>query len=147
MSIRRGFTLIELMIAVSIMAVLVSVGILSYTGLQQRGRDAARINDLNQVKIALTSYYNNQTPTSYVSSGTKVTVDDSTDALTAALKPNYIRDVPLDPLNSGSNVYKYQSFNSAKNFTLFATLENKNNKKGWGGGSSWTTDGYQVSDD
>lgn len=135
------------MIAVSIMAVLVSVGILSYTGLQQRGRDAARINDLNQVKIALTSYYNNQTPTSYVSSGTKVTVDDSTDALTAALKPNYIRDVPLDPLNSGSNVYKYQSFNSAKNFTLFATLENKNNKKGWGGGSSWTTDGYQVSDD
>lgn len=147
MSIRRGFTLIELMIAVSIMAVLVSVGILSYSGLQQRGRDAARINDLNQVKIALTSYYNNQTPTSYVSAGTKITVDDSSDALTAGLKPNYIRDLPLDPLNAGNNVYKYQSFNSGKNFTLFATLENKNNKKGWAGGSAWAVDGYQVNDD
>src|SRR4051794_30797793 len=117
---RQAFTLIELLIAISIIAILTTVGITSYSGLQQRSRDAQRINDLNQFKVALTTYYNAQTPTSYVSAGTKITINNSNDALTAALKPNYIKDIPLDPQNAGNNVYKYQSFNSAKDFTLFA---------------------------
>lgn len=143
----KAFTLIELMIAISLIAILSSVGIISYSSLQQRGRDAQRINDLNQLKIALTTYYNAQVPTSYVVAATTITINDSNDALTTALKPNYIKDVPVDPTNTGNNVYKYQSANSAKDFTLFSTLENKNNKKGWNGGAAWVVDGYRVVND
>jgi hypothetical protein len=55
--------------------------------------------------------------------------------------------MPIDPVNTGTSVYKYQSFNSAKNFTLFGTLENTADKKGWGGGAQWVADGYQISDE
>lgn len=142
-----AFTLIELLIAISILAILTGIGVISYTGIQLRARDAQRVNDLNQIKVALVTYYNAQVPTQFVSAGTAITINSTNDALTTALEPNYIKDVPVDPLNAGNNVYKYQSFNSGKDFTLYGTLENKNNKKGYGGGSSWVVNGYQVNND
>ena len=61
-----------------------------------------------------------------------------------------MRSVPTDPINSGDNVYKYQSvLNGTLNsgFNLYGTLENKNDKKGWAGGSSWVTDGYVLTNE
>jgi prepilin-type N-terminal cleavage/methylation domain-containing protein len=144
---RSAFTLIELMIAVSIIAILTGIAAVSYAGIQQRGRDASRKNDLSQVKVALSSYYASQTPAVYVSAATTVTLNGSTDIISTSLSPNYIKTIPVDPLNTGSNVYKYQSQNSAKNFKLFGTLENKNDTKGWGGGSAWVADGYILQDE
>lgn len=149
---RRAFTLIELLITISIIVVLTGIATLSYTSIKLRSRDAQRKNDLNQIKIALSTYYNSQNPAQYVpSSGdptpVKITITDTTDALTAALKPTYIKDIPLDPLNSGNNLYKYQSFLTGTvntDFKLFGTLENLNDKNGWAGGSGWVTDGYIV---
>jgi prepilin-type N-terminal cleavage/methylation domain-containing protein len=143
---RRAFTLIELLITIAIIGVLTSMASLAYSGITQRSRDAQRINDLNQVKIALTSYYNVQLPLSYVVTNATITIDSSTDALSVALEPNFIKNVPLDPINSGNNVYKYASSNAGKSFTLYGTLENTNNKKGWGGGNAWVQDGLQVTD-
>jgi len=143
---RQAFTLIELLIVIALIAIISGIGITSYSGLQQRGRDAQRVNDLNQIKIALNTYYNAQNPAAYVAAASKITIDGSSDALSSALEPNYIKDMPVDPNNSGNLVYKYQSFNNAANFTLYATFENQNNKKGWGGGSAWVVDGYQISD-
>ena len=141
----RAFTLIELMITVAIIGILTGIATLSYSAINQRSRDAQRINDLNQIKIALTTYYNAQIPPLYVS-GSAITINDSNDALTTALKPNYIRDVPVDPINAGNYVYIYTAQNNSKDFLLTATLENQNNKKGWGGGSQWVVNGYQVND-
>lgn len=128
---------------------------MSYAGVQARGRDAQRVNDLSQIKIGLNTYFNSQNPYQYPVSVSKVTVTGTSDALSAALAPNYIREMPLDPTNTGNNVYKYQSTNSAtingatvyKSFKLYATLENKNNKKGWAGGTAWVADGYVLQDD
>jgi len=144
---RRAFTLVELLIAVAIIGILTAIASVTYSTIQARGRDAQRMNDLSLIKIALSSYYSAQVPAAYVSSASQLTINDSSDALTTALKPNYIKDVPTDPNNTGNYVYKYQSFNSAKNFKLYATLEVKTNQKGWGGGSSWQTFGYIVQDE
>lgn len=141
---KKAFTLVELLVVVAIISILAGMATISYRGIQQRGRDAQRKNDLAQLKIALSTYYNSQTPAAFVTAATAITLNNSNDALTTALKPAYIKTVPLDPLNTGNNVYKYQSFNSAKDFKLYATLENVNDKKGWGGGASWVVDGYIV---
>ena len=147
MSRRPAFTIIELMIAVSIIAILTGIAAVSYSGIQQRGRDASRKNDLSQVKVALSSYYASQIPAVYVTSATAATINGSTDSVSTTLSPNYIKTVPVDPFNTGSYVYKYQSFNSAKSFKLFGTLENKNDTKGWGSGSAWVADGYILQDE
>ncbi len=152
MSRRTAFTLVELLITVTIIAILTGIAAVSYSSIQLRARDAQRKNDLAQIKLALSNYFTGQTPTVYPAAATAITLNNSNDALTSALKPNFIKDVPLDPVNSGSNVYKYISQNGPtglanRSFTLYATLENKEDKKGWAGGSAWAADGYRVTPD
>ena len=142
-----AFTLIELMITVAIIVILTGLAAVSYGGIQQRGRDSQRKNDLSQTKIALSSYYSAQVPASYVSVPGLTTINGSTDPLSMALAPAYIKTMPTDPQNAVPYLYSYQSFNNAKNFKLYATLENKNDTKGWGGTSAWTTNGFIVQDE
>ena len=44
-----GFTIVELLIVIVVIAILASVSILAYTGIQSRARDTARQSDINQV--------------------------------------------------------------------------------------------------
>jgi len=141
---KKAFTLIELMVTVAIIAILTSVAVVSYQGVQDRSRDAQRSNDLNELKISLTSYYEAQIPQVYPIATSKVTLNNTNDVLASNLKPNFIRNIPLDPVNSSSYVYKYMSNSTGTDYTLYATLENKNNTSGWGGGSAWVADGFQI---
>ena len=54
---RRGFTLIEIMIAISILAILATIGMTTYSQAQLRGRDAKRKQDLRAISTALELYY------------------------------------------------------------------------------------------
>jgi prepilin-type N-terminal cleavage/methylation domain-containing protein len=53
----RGFTLLEILVVVAILAVLVSIGAASYQRAQKNARDNRRAQDLAQVKIALEQYF------------------------------------------------------------------------------------------
>ncbi|MBU6389810.1 type II secretion system GspH family protein [Patescibacteria group bacterium] len=149
-----AFTLIELLIVIAIIGILTGLAAISYTTVEQRGRDSQRKNDLNQIKISLSTYYNAQVPQQYPASSTDPTpalivIDGSIDALSTALTPTYLKTMPLDPVNTAPNVYKYQSYvndGQQTDYKLFATLENKGDKNGWGSppGSGWVTDGYVV---
>jgi len=141
---KRAFTLIELMVVIAIIALLTGAAALAYSGIQERARDAQRSNDLNELKISLSTYYEAQIPQVYPIATSKTILNNSTDILATTLKPNFIRNIPLDPINSGNYVYKYMSNSTGTDYTLYATLENTNNTLGWGGGSSWVADGFQV---
>lgn len=151
---KLGFTLIELLVVITLIAILTGIATISYTGIQARGRDSQRKNDLSQIKIALSSYYSAQSPNEYVRSSADnppalITINGSTDSLSTALEPNYIKEVPVDPVNTGNYVYRYQSFltsNLNQDFQLFGTLENTNDKKGWGlpMGTGWVINGYVL---
>lgn len=57
---KKGFTLIELVVVMAIIAVLAAAGLSSFTSTQKKGRDARRKSDLTQVSRALEFYYNDQ---------------------------------------------------------------------------------------
>lgn len=58
----KGFSLIELLVVISIIGVLTTVLVMNFVGARERSRDAQRIQNLNSLKNALRMYYNdNQT--------------------------------------------------------------------------------------
>lgn len=55
---KRGFSLIELLVVISIIAVITGVSMTNFLGARQRARDAKRKSDLTQLKQSLRLYYN-----------------------------------------------------------------------------------------
>src|SRR5580698_9414163 len=54
---RKGFTLIEILIVVAIIAILASIVLVGLGPTQQSGRDARRLSDLHEAQNALELYY------------------------------------------------------------------------------------------
>jgi len=54
---KKGFTLMELLIVIAIIGILVSVSVASYSSAQKKGRDARRHTDLKALQNAWEQYY------------------------------------------------------------------------------------------
>ncbi len=115
----RGFTLIEILIVVAIIAILASVVLVGLGPTQQQGRDARRISDLREVQNALELYYNKYgTYPSDTSWATLVT--DLTSSSTAI----GVTQVPNDP--TPSKTYYFESFTGGSSYVIGAVLESAN---------------------
>lgn len=125
----KGFTLIEILIVVAIIAILASIVLVGLGPTQSLGRDARRLSDLHEVQNGLELYYNKngQYPV-LVSGGAWSTLGT---ALTGANVG--VSAVPSDPQSSKSYGYAWNTGGS--NYELQATLENAS-------GSEWT--GYAA---
>ncbi len=55
--IKKGFTLLEMLVVIGIIAVLLGLGATSYSTAQKKARDAKRKNDLKAIQNALEQYY------------------------------------------------------------------------------------------
>ncbi len=86
----RGFTIIELLVVISIIAILSSIILASFDSTRKKGRDAKRIADIKQIQLALGLYYdaNGQYPPNIYTSGL--------DAPASGFMPK----VPTDPSSS-----------------------------------------------
>lgn len=85
---KNGFTLIELIVSVTIIAVLTVAGVISYGGASKKSRDSRRMADLEKIRIAL-ELYRQDVGSSYPSSGAT--------NLTSALVPKYLQSMPTGP--------------------------------------------------
>lgn len=54
---KAGFTLVELMVVISIIAILATVGLTVYTSAQIAARDSKRVQDVQQIQRALEQFY------------------------------------------------------------------------------------------
>ena len=86
---KKAFSLIELLVVVSIIGILVAAGIAAYSGAQKRGRDARRRGDMKAIQNAFEQYYAENNAynadcgviTGYLSGG--IPVDPKTGAYTS----------------------------------------------------------------
>ncbi len=102
---KNGFTLIELLVVLAITTLLSSVIFSSISIARMKSRDARRISDFQQIKIALELYFdsNGLYPTVYGCGYNTNCYDYSYSAsswndLATKLSP-YIKSLPKDPLN------------------------------------------------
>ena len=101
-----GFTLLELLVVISIIGILIALGVVAYSTAQKRGRDAQRRGDMKAISAALEQYYADNT-SSYPSSNdcTDMGTDLGTDYLPGGM--------PTDPKGSGDYVYTCSSSDSS----------------------------------
>ncbi len=116
--IKRGFTLIELMIVVSVIGLVLSLTVFGFQRSRASSRDAKRKADLETLKSALVIYKadNGVYPSTggawwgvSVNGGSRTT--SGANAYIPGLTPNYIGELPTDPLGntSGWSGYLYRS--------------------------------------
>lgn len=101
---KKGFTLIELMVSIAIIAVLAAVGAAVYGTAQKTARVSKRVQDLMALQDAIELY--KVATGSYPVNTTAVCLNAPTGGI-ASLSPNYIRAIPQDPLPP--NCYWYIS--------------------------------------
>ena len=53
---RNGFSLIELMVSTTVIAILTVIGVVSYSSVNKRSRDVKRKSDIEQIRSALEMY-------------------------------------------------------------------------------------------
>lgn len=113
----KGFTLIELLVVISIIGVLATIGLNTFPGAIAKARDAQRVDDARKIVAAVQQYYTEKGiyPTT---SGGWCRISTSTSCLNVLI-PNYLPDVPVDPINTWTGVsgdkelvYSYRSDSS-----------------------------------
>ena len=89
---RAGFTMIELLIVISIIVVLASMGMTQYRNSVIRAREAVLKEDLFRMRDAIDQYYadRNKYPAS---------LDD-------LVSEGYLREVPIDPMTQSKDTWQ-----------------------------------------
>ena len=81
MKIKKGFTLLEMLVVIGIIAILVSLGFASYSTVQKKARDAKRKGDLSAMQKVLEQCYSLNSysyPAITLSNGNKTASTDCT---------------------------------------------------------------------
>lgn len=108
---RQGFTLIEILVAISIVAVVMGAIITSAVAVRRSGRDAQRQSDLRSLQSALQNYYADQnfypnSPASNNISTGYTSITNCTSRTSCTVSQTYLSLTPTDP---SSIQYKYKA--------------------------------------
>lgn len=131
-----GFTVVELAIVITVIAILATITVVSYRGVQERAEFAKASNDMKLINDAIEIYKarTNTYPTaSFCTSNCLISARD----LSPALVPNYLDTMPLPnesygdyryALNTGGTEYKLSRYYSGDPVTL-KTIELTDNPR------------------
>jgi prepilin-type N-terminal cleavage/methylation domain-containing protein len=128
---RKGFTLIEILIVVAIIAILASIVLVGLGPTQALGRDSRRLSDLQEIQNGLELYYNKSGAYPVLTTGGAWSTFQT--ALTGA--GIGITTVPEDPSTANGRNYVYAWSTGGTSYLLMAYLESNT-------GSEWS--GYSA---
>lgn len=115
-----GFTLVELLVVMTIIVVLASVGLVSYRNASISARNSKRKTDVESVKQALVLYKQDTTGSYPAGSGT---VENFNSAVSTLVSGNYLSEPRPDNTNSD---YRYRQQDSGNGFCVCAVMEGTN---------------------
>jgi len=121
MRYKKGFTIIELLVTIAIVAVLSSVILVALSNAKEKSRDARRLSDMNEIQNALNLYFTDNNRFPIVTPAVDIT---GSDAFSIEIEgAGVISETPTDPVNTGGLVYSYVSSSSGADYTLSFCLE------------------------
>ena len=107
---KNGFTLFELLVSISIIAIMTALASVAFSGAQKKARDARRVEDIKLIQTAAEQYYSQNTyaypAASLYSAGAAWGVGGT----------NILESYPSDPKGS-----TYGSYSRASGFTCGTT--------------------------
>lgn len=124
---RAGFTIVELLIVIVVIAILAAITVVAFNGIQKRGKDSQRKSDIAAITKALELYYidNDRYPagsgSTTINASWSTTADASWQNLATALAP-YMAKLPTDPISSpgvavtGTSGYNYAYYANTSTF-------------------------------
>lgn len=115
----NAFTLIEMLVVISLIGILAALALISFGGAQKQARDTTRKSDLKQYQTSLEGYAGRNNGI-YPISATATSI--ASGAVCIALN---IGICPSDPKDVDSYIYKYISDVSGINYVIWGGLENK----------------------
>lgn len=136
LKINEGFTLIEMLVVISLIGMLAAIALVSFGGAQKQARDTTRKSDLKQYQTSLEVYANltNGLYPSSNASGSAIDASTST-GLCGYLNNKLEPDITCseDPKNASDStfVYRYASTAgtagsaTATNYVIWAKMEGK----------------------
>lgn len=124
MLLRRGFTLIELIVVIGVIGVLATVLYMNFSDANEKGRDAKRQNDLRNLQSAVELYKQKygRYPAMGCSPGSdSLSGENDCSTYIAGLSPEFITRLPLDPKRGSSVGYAYVTNTNGNAYKLMVT--------------------------
>ena len=94
----KGFTLIELMVVMTVIALLISIAVPRYFHSVEQAKEASLKQSLNVMRVAIDKFYGDN--------------DRYPDSIAELITKKYIRAVPVDPITESAETWTIQSPNS-----------------------------------
>lgn len=108
----KGFTLIEILVALGIFMLITGIAAVSYRSVNRRARDGRRQADIEEVRTKLEIYRADNPGTGYPIGNWA--------AMSAVLVPTYLQVAPQDPRPA---LYSYSYTGTATSYSLCTYLE------------------------
>src|SRR3989344_2943745 len=126
----KAFSLVELLVVITIISIMLAAGTVSYTLAQKKGRDGKRKSDLKAIQQSLEQYFqaNGYYPHPWDYWCAQIGIAPyAWPQVYNSLVPTYANSIPKDPkYQNSAGGYQYVAGTSNKTYELWTALENTN---------------------